>query len=222
MGTKIIEGMESHIELEGFTARHYDRLMNVVSLGQYDRFIRSAMRGLNVQPGERILDLGCGTGRNLDLIRRNSGNGFYAGVDIGEDMLKQARERFQGQADVQIENASILEPLPFTEPFDHITTSFVLHGFSHEQRLQIVNQAAAQLREGGRFSFLDWTPADPKSWPLWFRFFFSKVECPIAYEFIGHDYSREFQACGLSLLERKPYLRGLASMTIFIKTKENE
>ena len=212
MAKTFIDGMESHIELQGFTARHYDRLMDSVSLGLYPRFIRSAMESLGTQPGQHILDLGCGTGRNLSILYDlNAGQGSYHGIDIGEDMLNQARQRFQGKENIRILNASILEPLPFDRPFDHITTSFVLHGFSHPQRMDIVRQAHASLQPGGIFSFLDWTPATPAvDWPAWFRFFFRHVECPIAYDFIAHDYAEEFQNLGFRHLSTHPRIRGLA------------
>jgi|GEM_PF-219631 len=219
MGKTFIDGMESHIELDGFTARHYDRLMDILSFGLYPRFITSAMKSLGTRPGDRILDLGCGTGRNLSILYSlNGGQGSYHGIDIGEDMLNQARQRFRGKENVAVLNASILETLPFDQPFDHVTTSFVLHGFSHSQRLDIARQAHASLRPGGTFSFLDWSPADPADWPAWFRFFFRRVECPIAYDFIQHDYAADFEALGFRHLSIHPRIRGLARVVRLEKT----
>ncbi|MCK5519786.1 MAG: class I SAM-dependent methyltransferase [Candidatus Marinimicrobia bacterium] len=211
MGKKIIDGLESHIELDGFTARNYDLLMDLASLGMYPKFIGSSMKSLGIKSGETILDLGCGTGRNLELImHRADYKGDFNGIDIGEEMLAQAKKRFPGRDNVHLEIASILEPYPFKKEFDHITCSFILHGFSHEQRIDIAKNAAKHLKPGGIFSFLDWTPAKPEDWPGWFRFFFKKIECPIAYEFIKHDYAKEFEEAGLELLDIHPKVWGYA------------
>ena len=62
MKTKIYP--DSGVELSPFTSKHYDRLINIASFGLYNRFIRKAIKEMNVQPDDIILDLGCGTGRN--------------------------------------------------------------------------------------------------------------------------------------------------------------
>ncbi|HKK41876.1 MAG TPA: class I SAM-dependent methyltransferase, partial [Bacteroidales bacterium] len=62
MNTRIYP--ESGVELTPFTARNYDRVMNIGSFGKYSGFIKSAVKEMNIKEGDHILDLGCGTGRN--------------------------------------------------------------------------------------------------------------------------------------------------------------
>src|SRR5205814_3201717 len=51
---------------------------------------------LNIRPGERILEIGCGTGRNFDLIQHYlQGTGELTGVDCSSPMLTKASQRIR-------------------------------------------------------------------------------------------------------------------------------
>lgn len=74
---------DSGVELKPFISRNYGRVMHVVSLGLYKGFIRKAIAQMDIQPDDTILDLGCGTGRNAQLMKgylKEQGN--ITGLDI--------------------------------------------------------------------------------------------------------------------------------------------
>lgn len=50
----------------------------------------SMIRDLNVPDGGRVLEVGCGTGRNLVVAARKNPQGLFYGVDISSEMLKSA------------------------------------------------------------------------------------------------------------------------------------
>ncbi|MCD6382606.1 MAG: class I SAM-dependent methyltransferase, partial [Candidatus Hydrothermae bacterium] len=80
---------DSHIEIRGFTARHYDLLMDILTLGLYRKFIKSAIKAMEIKRGDRILDLGAGTGRNACIMREYVGDaGEIIALEIGEEMIK--------------------------------------------------------------------------------------------------------------------------------------
>ena len=55
---------------------------------------RRTIERLGLQPGDRVLDVGCGTGLSFPLIRvRIGGAGRLIGIDVSPDMLEIARER---------------------------------------------------------------------------------------------------------------------------------
>ena len=84
----------SKVEVTGFEARNYDLLMNVITGGTYPFFIRRAVRDMRIQPDDGILVFGSGSGRNVCLMTRYlSEQGRVLGLDIGDEMLSQARRR---------------------------------------------------------------------------------------------------------------------------------
>jgi demethylmenaquinone methyltransferase/2-methoxy-6-polyprenyl-1,4-benzoquinol methylase len=64
---------DTGVELTAFTAKNYDTIMNTMSFGLYRGFIKKAIKNMDIQPGNSILDLGCGTGRNAGLMARYIG-----------------------------------------------------------------------------------------------------------------------------------------------------
>ncbi len=83
-------------------ARTYDRVNHVISFNMDRRWRRLAVREADVQPGQRVLDLCCGTGdMALTFARRQPGLAGITGVDFVAEMLEQAKEksrRWQQQA----------------------------------------------------------------------------------------------------------------------------
>ena len=83
---------DSKVVVTGAEARHYDLLMNLITAGTYPFFIRRVVRDMAIQPADAILDLGSGSGRNACLTARYlSDRGRIAGLDVGVEMLEQAR-----------------------------------------------------------------------------------------------------------------------------------
>jgi ubiquinone/menaquinone biosynthesis C-methylase UbiE len=180
---------DSKVEVKGLEARHYDALMNFITGGTYPIFIRQVVRNMAIQPEDAILDLGSGSGRNACLMARYlSGEGRIVGLDIGPEMLEQARRRCQHLPNVTFEKRRVEEPLPYQGTFDKAFISFVLHGFVQEDRLRIVDNVYRALRPGGQFLILDYDEFEPDQsfWPV--RFAFRHIECPLATDFVRRDW----------------------------------
>jgi ubiquinone/menaquinone biosynthesis C-methylase UbiE len=85
---------------------------------------RSAVQRLRLSPGERVLDLGCGTGLSLPLLREGVGDsGRVYGVELSPEMLAQARARALGWANVRLLEANA-EELELDEAVDAILCFF--------------------------------------------------------------------------------------------------
>jgi demethylmenaquinone methyltransferase/2-methoxy-6-polyprenyl-1,4-benzoquinol methylase len=143
---------DSHVEVQGLSARYYDLTLNIVSAGVYNKFIKLAIAAMNIQPDEHILDLGCGTGRNACLMHEYTGDtGHITGMDISEEMGDQFKRNCAAFNNVEYRNQRV--DIPFTEekPFDTVFMSFVLHGFPHEARLKALQNIFINLKPGGRF-----------------------------------------------------------------------
>jgi len=187
MSTKIYP--ESGVELTPFTARNYDKVMNIGSLGMYKSFIKKAIKEMNIRPDDNILDLGCGTGRNASLMTSYlNTEGRITGLDISEDMEKQFRARFINDNRIEFINQRIDQPLNLQKTYDKVFISFVIHGFPHEVRNAVIKNAFDHLKPGGAFYILDFGEFDMDKMPWLHRVIFKKVECIYAFDYIKRDW----------------------------------
>ena len=95
---------------------------------------------LDAQPGERILDLGCGDGA---LTARIAEISSAVGVDASPSMIDAARAR---GLDARIADAQRLD---FIEEFDAVFTNAAMHWMPRID--DVVGGVARALRSGGRF-----------------------------------------------------------------------
>ena len=182
---------DSKIELKPFSAANYDKLMNVASLGFYRGFIRRAIQAVNIQPEDKILDLGCGTGRNACLMAKYLGDdGEIIGLDVSAIMEKQFNRKCADFLNVEFRQQRIDEPFSLFEQFDKIFISFVIHGFPHEVRQVILKNVFDHLKPSGALLILDYAEFDRNKMPLLFRYIFNTIECRYAFDFIGRDWKQ--------------------------------
>jgi ubiquinone/menaquinone biosynthesis C-methylase UbiE len=104
---------------------------------------RSLAKLLDPQPGERILDLGCGTGQLTSEIAAHGT--VVVGVDRSSQMIEEARKNFPSLEFV----VGDARALPFSEEFDAVFSNAVLHWIPEAE--QAVAGIARALKPGGRF-----------------------------------------------------------------------
>jgi len=74
----------------------------------------AAMDRAGIQPGQSIIDIGCGCGgTTVELARRVGERGRVLGIDVSKPMLAVARQRSRGMA-----NIALVEADATTHPFD--------------------------------------------------------------------------------------------------------
>ena len=77
-------------------AKVYEWLTPIYLLGNEKHLRLETIASLHLQPGQTVLDVGCGTGRNFPPILENIGpTGKLVGVDYTSDMLTRAKERVE-------------------------------------------------------------------------------------------------------------------------------
>jgi demethylmenaquinone methyltransferase/2-methoxy-6-polyprenyl-1,4-benzoquinol methylase len=75
-------------------ARSYDVWVRGMTLGIETRLRRRLIRRLALHPGDRVLDIACGTGLNFPIIQEAIGStGSLTGVDLTSAMLAEAGKR---------------------------------------------------------------------------------------------------------------------------------
>lgn len=135
--------------------RRYDLLNDVLSLGLDRRWRRSAASALNTRPGNRVVDLGCGTARLGALLAERH---LVTGVDVSGAMLVEARRR-QG-ARISLVQGSAFR-LPFADStFEGAVSAFVLRNL--DDLPGAFAELARVVADGGRIALVDLTePSHP-------------------------------------------------------------
>jgi ubiquinone/menaquinone biosynthesis C-methylase UbiE len=199
---------ESKVEVQGFTAKHYDTITNIMSFGFYGTFIDKAISKLEIKDRDYILDLGCGTGRNACLMRSYlSDKGFILGLDVSEGMGKQFNRKLGNVKNVAFKNQRIDLPFSLEDTFDKVFISFVLHGFPHEVRETIIHNAYGNLKTGGTFWILDFNEFPLTDMPFYYRIPFVIIECPYALDFIKRDWKMILEKSGFNNFRETLYLK---------------
>lgn len=133
-------------------ARFYDRWIELITFGRAQAVRRSVLG--HVEPGERLLDVGCGTG-TLAIAAARSGVHVTA-IDRSATMLAIARAK-AGAAGVTVDwrQADVAFPALDADGFDVATAVFVLSELSHELAQVTLRRMAAAVRPGGRIVIAD-------------------------------------------------------------------
>ncbi len=131
----------------GLAAR-YDRVWSYY----VEASVRATRRRLLTEPGERVLDIGCGTGALLASLAAGEAGTDLIGVDLSAEMLAVARAKTPGS--VRLVQGSG-ESLPFAdETFDIVVSTSAFHYFRHPQ--DALAEVHRVLRHGGRLVITDW------------------------------------------------------------------
>lgn len=103
------------------------------------------------QPGERILDIGCGPG---DIIRHLPGNVEYVGFDMSPVYINAAQKRFGHRATFMCKCLDE-EVLQEQAPFDVVIAIGVLHHLDDVEAAGLFKLANSALKPGGRVITVD-------------------------------------------------------------------
>lgn len=104
----------------------------------------------------RVLDLGTGDGRLMDLVRQVDPSSTGLAVDFSPAMLAAAQDRFAGEPDVQVAEHNLDEPLRRDwGEFTTVVSSFAIHHVVDDRKQALFGEVFDLLEPGGRFVNLE-------------------------------------------------------------------
>jgi demethylmenaquinone methyltransferase/2-methoxy-6-polyprenyl-1,4-benzoquinol methylase len=121
---------------------------------------------LSAQPGEKILEIGFGTGHCLVALAKAVGStGRVIGLDISDGMLAVAKERLQQEGlsdrvDLHLGDAAKLDFLE-ADSLDGVFMSFTLELFDNPEIPRVLQECQRVLRSGGRIAVVSMTKTNP-------------------------------------------------------------
>jgi tRNA (cmo5U34)-methyltransferase len=103
----------------------------------------------------RILDLGCGGGRLLALVKSARPQARFVGLDFSPTMLEALRQLFAEDGSVTIVSHDLENELPPMETFDAVISSFAIHHVSHKRKRTLYQEIFGLLTPNGVFCNLE-------------------------------------------------------------------
>ena len=143
------------------SADRYDTQVEVLFKGTANAMRRQALPPLHEhftgrdQRKLRLLDVGCGTGRFLDLVKQAWPRLPSLGLDLSDAYIDHARRhlRRRRRLNLIVANAESV-PLPAAS-MDAVTSIFTMHELPPGVRRTVIAEAARVLKPGGRLVLLD-------------------------------------------------------------------
>jgi len=126
---------------------------------------KMAVRALNLEQGDTVVEIGCGTGLNFNILRQRVGPaGRIIGVDLTPEMLEKAdrRVRLSGWSNVDLIQSDA-GAYQFPDAVSGILSTFAMTLIPEYD--EIIQKGAAALPFGKRFVILDFKK--PDNWPMW-------------------------------------------------------
>ena len=126
-------------------------LTNIESAREFYPF---TARYLPTEPGVRLLDLGCGTGLELEEYFRINPTAKVTGIDLAAGMLQALAGKFADR-DITLICGSYFD-VPFGEGFDAAVSVESLHHFTKEEKIPLYRKLRKALKKGGYFILADY------------------------------------------------------------------
>jgi len=180
---------------------------------------------MDVQPGENVLEVGCGTGRNLIILARRHPDARLYGLDASTAMLETAGSKIDG---ARINNIGLKTALAddfaydktfgLHEKFDKIFFSYSISMIPPWR--ESIDSALANLKPGGRLYIVDFF--DQGTWPRAFRAVLGSwlAQFSVQYPSGLRAYLLELENAGIGESDFRPLYRGYCFISDFRKSDQ--
>lgn len=110
----------------------------------------------NIQPGQHVLDLGCGTGTLAVMVKQMQPSAEVVGLDADPEMLKVAKYKSSQQNAPVKFDVGFTNKLPYPdESFDRILSSIMIHHLKTPDKETTAHEVLRVLKPGGQLHIID-------------------------------------------------------------------
>jgi ubiquinone/menaquinone biosynthesis C-methylase UbiE len=151
--------MERPARTEGSMIRwaaYYDFTVNIMTMGRAKMLRTMTIDRALIQPGNSVLDIGCGTGEVTWRAKSRAGSGQVYGIDPAPEMIAVARKKaVRLNLDIDF-RVGVIESLPFPDSsLDVVTSSLMMHHLPDELKRRGLAEIYRVLQPGGRLLIAD-------------------------------------------------------------------
>jgi demethylmenaquinone methyltransferase/2-methoxy-6-polyprenyl-1,4-benzoquinol methylase/phosphoethanolamine N-methyltransferase len=150
-------------ETSGLTlhwASQYDIFSGLMGLGVNRPNSRMVIDLAKVKPGDKVLDVGCGTGSLTLTAKVSAGaSGAVYGIDASPEMIDVARKKAKQSGLDVVFDVGLIEKIPFPNAiFDVVVSRLAIHHLPDELKRQGFTEIFRVLKPGGHFLVADFNP----------------------------------------------------------------
>jgi ubiquinone/menaquinone biosynthesis C-methylase UbiE len=196
------------IRLFDATAPWYNAGVKYLTLGLYSRFLDQAIERINLQLGDKVLDVCTGTGINLDKVLTRVGeSGEVVGVDLSRGMLKIAENKFGGRANVRLVYGDVTTMNTYQGYFDKAFMSFCIHEIEPHGREAALGRIQTMLKDGGELFIADYNNIPYEEHGLFGRLGLRILEREDGLSYLRTDLKQMLAQHGFSVQQQFPFFK---------------
>ncbi len=135
----------------------YDPLLRIFF--REDDLKQQFLMEADIVPGQHVLDLGCGTGTLMAMIKKSQPSAIVIGLDGDADVLAIAAAKTDHTRLQVFFSRALASALPYpTGTFDRVLSSLVFHHLSSSTKRAVLREVYRVLRADGELHILDFGP----------------------------------------------------------------
>lgn len=141
-------------------APQYDFFTSLLGFGVNSSNSRNIVEMAGIKSGDRVLDVGCGTGNLTLAARRSAGpSGAVFGIDASPEMIAVARKKALRLGSDTLFDIGLIEKIPHPEAaFDVVISRLMVHHLPDDLKSLAFREVLRVLKPGGLFFIADFNP----------------------------------------------------------------
>lgn len=144
--------------------RWYDPVMR--SIFPESRITDQLINQANIQSGQFVLDVGCGTVTHTIRVKQAQPEAIVHGLDIDPNVLEIAQQKIeQNKIELFLKQGSATALSYPDQSFDHVISSLLLHHLTDLDKQRMLSEGFRVLKPGGRLHLIDF--GQPQDIPMW-------------------------------------------------------